>query len=210
MKKWQVLLAVVSLTVVLTCPASANSMKTITFDDVLSPGVNWGVVPNGFMGLDWKNIEVERITDYQSTYNNHLLTFPSVPLAAFNGGDGGGNQVVSFSSPKPILLDGAYFSTWAQNNSFADFSSHELTVVGYLNGKEVASQTFSLTPDFAWQGFNFGPVDQVEFTHQEADNAHWWLVDNVQVSAVPIPATLGMFCGGLLALFVFGRRRVIN
>jgi hypothetical protein len=50
----------------------------------------------------------------------------------------------------------------------------------------------------------------VEFTHQEADNAHWWLVDNVQVSAVPIPATLGMFCGGLLALFVFGRRRVIN
>ncbi len=130
------------------------------------------------------------------------------PLAAFNGGDGGGNQIVSFSSLKPVLLDGAYFSTWAQNKSFAGFSSQELTVAGYLNGKEVASQTFSLTPGFVWQGFNFGPVNQVVFTHLESDNAHWWLMDNVQVSAVPIPTTIGMFCGGLLALGIFGRRRI--
>ncbi len=68
---------------VLNCPANANSKGTITFDDVLSPGVNWGVVPNGYMGLDWKNIEVERITDYQSTYNNYLLTFPSVTSGSF-------------------------------------------------------------------------------------------------------------------------------
>ncbi len=128
-------------------------------------------------------------------------------MAAFNGGDGGGNQKVSLSSAKPILLEGAYFSTWAQNNSFAGFSSHELTVTGYLNGKEVASKTFSLTPSFAWQAFNFGPVDKMVFTHLERDNAHWWLMDNVQVSAVPVPTTIGMFCGGLLALFVFGRRR---
>jgi hypothetical protein len=208
MKKWLVVWTVVWLTVVLICPVSANNIEIITFDDVLEPNVNWGVVPDGYMGLDWKHIEVERITDYRQTYNNRLITFPSAPLAALNGGESGGNRVVSFSSPKPILLGGAYFSTWAEHNWFADFSSHELTVAGYLNGKEMGSKTFSLTPDFAWQAFDFGLVDQVVFTHLERDNAHWWLMDNVQVSAIPIPATIGMFCGGLLALVVFGRRRV--
>jgi hypothetical protein len=207
MKKWLAILSATCLMMVLTCPAGANSIETITFDTILNPSVNWGVVPNGYMGLNWDNIEVERVTDYQSRFNNHSLTFPSVPLAAFNGGDIGGNKIVSFSSPNPILLNGAYFSTWAQNNSFANFSSHELTVAGYLKGTEVASKTFALIPDFVWQGFNFGPVDTVLFIHKENDNAHWWLMDNVQVSAIPIPATIGLLTGGLLALCFFGRRR---
>ena len=81
-------------------------------------------------------------------------------------------------------------------------------VTGYLNGEVVGSTTFSLTPNFVWQELNFGQVDLIEFKTRECDDKHWWLMDNVQVSAIPIPTTIGMFCGGLLALFVFGRRRV--
>ena len=54
---------------------------------------------------------------------------------------------------------------------------------------------------------NFGPVDLVEFKRQEHDNAHWWLMDNLKVSAVPLPTTGVLFGAGLLALCVFGKRR---
>jgi hypothetical protein len=208
MKKWVIPAAALWITLGLFGQASANSTSTITFDDVLQPGVNWGVVPNGYMGLDWQCIEVERLSDYQQTYNNYQLTFPSVPLAALNGGNTGGNELVSFSSARPILVEGAYFSTWAQNNSYAGFSSQELTVTGYLNGQEVGSTSFSLSPNFVWQEFNFGLVDQVSLRHREHDDQHWWLMDNMKVSATPLPKTMFLFGGGLIALGLFGKRRV--
>jgi hypothetical protein len=207
MEKRLIGVAALWLTLALLSPASANSTSTITFDDVLQPGVNWGVVPNGYLGLDWQFIEVERLSNYQQTYNNYQLTFPSVPLAALNGGNTGGNELVSFSSAQPVLFEGAYFSTWAGSNTFSWFSSRELTVTGYLNGKEVGSTTFSLSPNFVWQEFNFGLVNQVSFRHGEPDDGHWWLMDNMQVSATPLPATLLLFVGGLIALGLFGKRR---
>jgi hypothetical protein len=207
MKKWLILSVAMWVTLGLFCPASAASTYNITFDDVPTPDGNWGVVQDGYMGFDWNFIEVERITDYQQTYNNNTITFPSSPLAALNGGNTGGNELVSFSSSKPFLLEGAYFSTWAQNNNFTSFSSRGITVTGYLDGNVVGSTKISLTSDFVWQDTNFGPMDLVEFRHQEQDNSHWWLMDNMKVSAVPLPATLVLFGGGLFALVVFGKRR---
>jgi len=207
MKKWLLLVVAMWLSFGLIGPASATITSTITFDDVPTPQGTWGVVPDGYLGFDWNFIEVERITDYQQTYNNPQLTFPSSPLAALNGGVSGGNEVVGFSRTKPFLLEGAYFSTWAQNNKLTGFSSQGLTVTGYLDGKVAGSIKIPLTPNFVWQAMNFGPVDLVEFKHQEPDNSHWWLMDNVKVSAVPLPTTGLLFGGGLLALCVFGKRR---
>jgi hypothetical protein len=188
-------------------PAAAAGSYTITFDEVTVQPVNWGVVPDGYMEFDWNFIEFQRNNDYRNTYNNKNITFPSPPYAALNGGESGGNEVVSFASARPFELEGGFFGTWAQNNTFAGFSSRGLTVTGYLGRTEVGSQTFALTPNFAWQEFDFGPVTMVQFTHLEHDNAHWWLMDNLKLSAVPLPTTLGLFCGGLLALAVSGKRR---
>jgi hypothetical protein len=161
------------------------------------------------MGFEWNFIEVERITDYQKTFNNKNITFPSSPLAALNGGQTGGNELVSFSSSRPFVIEGAYFSTWAQNNNVVSYSSKGLTVTGYLDGNVVGSTKFSLTPDFVWQDLKFGLVDLVEFRHLEKDDVHWWLMDNVQVSAVPLPNTLLLFGGGVIALGIFGKRRFV-
>lgn len=193
-----------------TCPAEATNSYTITFDDVTVQPVNWGVVPDGYMGFDWNFIEFERNNDYRNTYNNKQITFPSPPYAALNGGESGGNELVSFSSASPFAMEGAFFSAWAQNNTFAGFSSRGLTVTGYLGGTEVGSKSFALTPNFVWQEFDFGPVNLVQFIHLEHDNAHWWLMDNLKLSAVPLPTTLGLVCGGLLALFFSGKRRATS
>lgn len=210
MKKWLTLVAAMCLTFGLVCPAGATSTYTITFDDVPTPNGTWGVIPDGYLGFEWNFIEVERNTDYQGTFKNKKITFPSSPLAALNGGKTGGNELVSFSSPKPFLIEGAYFSTWAENNKFVGYSSMGLTATGYLDGKVVGSTKFSLTPDFVWQALNFGPVDLVEFKHNEKDDAHWWLMDNMKVSAVHLPSTLLLFSAGLFALCVFGKRRTIR
>ena len=92
---------------------------------------------------------------------------------------------------EPILVP------WAQNNSYAGFSSKGLTVTGYLDGKEVGSTTFSLSPDFVWHEFNLGLVNQVSFRHREHDDQHWWLMDNMKVSATPLPKTMFLFAGGI-------------
>jgi hypothetical protein len=209
MKKWLMITVFILSAFGLTGPVQADTMYTINFDDVATPNGSWGVVPDGYMGFDWNFIEVERIADYQKSFNNKQLSFPSTALAALNGGQTGGNEVVSFSRSQPFVLEGAYFSTWARNNTFTGFSSRGLTITGYRNGEAAGSTTFSLTPEFVRQEFNFGPVDLVEFRHMEKDDAHWWLMDNVAVSPVALPTTLGLFCGGLLALCVFGRRRAL-
>lgn len=208
MKKWLILTAAIWLACGLICPAGATSTDTITFDDLPTPNDKgaWGVIPDGYMGFDWQYFEGEKFNDYKKTYSNSKAHFPSAPNAAYNGGPEGGYEVVSFSSDHRFVLQGAYFSTWAQNNQFTGFSSRGLIVTGYLDGKMVGSTKVPLTPDFVWQGFNFGLVDQVAFTHQEHDNKHWWLMDNLQVSGVPLPATGGLFCGGLIALYLSGSR----
>jgi hypothetical protein len=209
MKIWLFMAAAMWVTLGLFCPASADSFYTINFDEVATPDGKWGVVPDGYMGFEWNFIEVERITDYQNTFNNKNITFPSSPLAALNGGQTGGNELVSFSSSRPFVIEGAYFSTWAQNNNVVSYSSKGLTVTGYLDGNVVGSTKFSLTPDFVWQDLKFGLVDLVEFRHLEKDDVHWWLMDNVQVSVVPLPNTLLLFGGGVIALGIFGKRRFV-
>ena len=120
----------------------------------------------------------------KQVHKNKLINFPSKPVAAFNGDKDDACGVVSLANATPFLLEGAYFSTWDKNNKFYGKSSGGLTVTGYLNGEVVSSTTFSLTPTFVWRDSNFGPVDLIEFKTKEHDDKHWWLMDNVQVSAV--------------------------
>lgn len=211
MKKWLIVLAVVWLMVVLTCPVRANSTYIFTFDDVATPfDKTWGTIPDDYQGFQWKEFGAISNAGYQEEFKNNLIIFPSTPVAAFNGDESDASRVISLANSTPFLLEGAYFSTWDKNNKFYGKSSDGLIVMGYLNGEIVGSTKFALTPEFVWQGFNFGPVDLIEFRTQEHDNKHWWLMDNVQVSVIPIPTTMGMFCGGLLALYVFGRRRTCH
>jgi hypothetical protein len=208
MKKWLILLTVVSLAVVLTCPASAKTTYIFTFDDV-AIDKTWGTIPDDYQGFEWHDFGAVANFGYQKGFNNSII-FPSPTVAVFNGNADDATGVISLANATPFLLEGAYFSAWAKDNKSSIKPSKGLTVIGYLNGEAVGSSKFSLTPQFVWQDFNFGPVDLVEFMTQEHNDKRWWLMDNVQVSAVHIPATIGMFCGGLLALGIFGRRRVVN
>jgi hypothetical protein len=207
MKKWLILVAALWITLGLWSLASANSSYTITFDEAANPSnkIDWGVLPDGYMGLDWQFLELEKYNDYKKS--NSGAHFPSPPFAVFNGGPSKGYMTVSFSSDHPFVFEGAFFSTWANKNKFTIGSANGLIVTGYLDGKVVGSTRFPLTPEFIWQNINFGVVDLVELTNQEHDNKYWWLMDNMKVSATPLPNTMFLFGGGLIALGLFGKRR---
>lgn len=207
MRKWLMAAVAMWWAVGMCAPAGAAASYTITFDDLPTPMEKfWGIVPDGYLGFDWELAEVVKITGYQKEYGNKQAKFPSNPNAAYNGGNDAGSEKISFAANEAFLLTGGYFSTWTENKKMAGYSSQGLTVTGYLDGKAVGSSTFSLTPDFVWQEFTFGPVDLVVFRHQESDNRHWWVMDNLQVSAVPQPTTLILFGSGILILGIFGKK----
>lgn len=191
-------------------PAVAGLAVDITFDDLATPNDKgtWGIVPEDYQGFSWQYIEVVNADAYAKSFGNSKIVFPSRPNAAYNGGPEGGFEVVTLAANSPFELEGAYFSTWAQKNKLVSYSSRGLTVSGYLKGKAVGSSAINLVPNFVWHSFDFGPVDLVEFRHTEKDNAHWWLMDNLKVALVPLPATLALFCLGLIGLLFFGRRRL--
>jgi hypothetical protein len=220
MRKCLVLWAVLGLLVIFTCPANADSTYVLTFDDVAFPKDSiLGTITDNYQGFEWDGFGVISEQGYKSQryYKNDKISFPSSPVAVFNGQQGKGMPVVSLANSKPFLLEGAYFSTWDKNNKPINGQSADgLTVIGYLDGKEVGNTKFSLTPDFVWEAFNFGPVDLLTFNALGSNDNCLWLMDNVQiannvqVSVVPLPTTLGMFCGGLLALYVFRRRAIVE
>lgn len=209
MRKAFHLLALMVVIICWACPAAATPTFELTFDDLPTPNDKgiWGVVPEEYQDFYWKYVEVVNATAYAKNFGNTKIAFPSKPNAAYNGGLEGGFEVVAMASSKPFILEGAYFSSWAQNNKLVSYGSKGLTVTGYLDGEVVGSSTFSLTPTFVWQELAMGPVDLVEFRHLEKDNAHWWLMDNLQVAAVPLPGTIMLVCAGVSGLLIFGRRR---
>ena len=204
------LIVILFITVCWVMPAGALTTFELTFDDLPTPHDRgmWGVVPEDYQGFFWKYVEVVKGEAYKKYFDNTEITFPSKPKAAYNGGPDGGYEVVAMAAAQPFVLEGAYFATWAENNNFVSYGSKELTVIGYLHGNPVGSTTFALTPQFAWQDLQLGPVDLVTFRHVEKDNAHWWLMDNVRGALVPLPGTISLVGLGLIGLLCFGRRRI--
>jgi hypothetical protein len=203
--------ALAILSVLAICFFGFNGLAHATligFDDLPTPLVgpgytsSWGYVPSSYQGLTWTGWEVTENNSYNIVFGDSV-TFPSGPNAAYNGGDG--NQVVTISSCKPFNFTSAYFWTWTYNNSFWNgVSASSLTVSAYSGGTEKGSVLLNLANAPQEQTFNFTNVDKVTFTENGA--GLYWLMDNAQVSAVPIPSSLLLIVPGLFGLVALRKR----
>ena len=128
-------------------------------------------------------------------YNNTYGT-PSSPNFAYNGGDG--YKTIS-TSGTAFNFDGAYVTSFAQNNGYQSFSSQNLTINAYNGASLVGTWTGSLSPSSFVAlptAAHFLNVTSLEFI-SDAEGKYWGL-DDFAFSAVPEPTT--MIAGALLLL----------
>jgi hypothetical protein len=175
------------------------SAAVLTFDDVTGGGTQ---LPAGYGGFNWdSNFYVYDSSAYDSGYGN-TYTFPSDPNAVYNA-----FGVLTMSvTGTPFTFDGAYFTGWAEDNSYANYTATSISIDGYLGGNLVGTVSTGLPADsFVWLGADM-MVDTLVFTSSNSGN--WWLMDNFTYnSAIPEPGTLLLCAAGLLLAGTLKLRR---
>lgn len=184
--------------------AMSASAAIVNFDDLptLFSGsdiANWGDVPASYDGLAWSGWEVLQADggsgSYQSVYKNSYGA-PSGPNFAYNGGDGfetitTGGQLFDFN--------GALVTSFAYDDQYTSYSSHNLTVEGYNGATLVGAVTVSLSPSSFValpSTADFQNVTTVVFISD--GTGEYWGLDNFSYTPVPEPTT--MIAGALLLL----------
>ncbi len=137
-------------------------------------------------GCGFANESVDCITNF-TTSSGNLVIAPS-PLFS-----------ILFSTPQTYAAFAIVTDPNGQNNT---------TITAYRNNVIVDSSTFttSTTNPLNFVGF-YGestPFDRILIT---TTGSHLLMIDNLQVSAVPEPGTVGMFSAGILGITALLRRR---
>ncbi len=179
--------------VMIWVPALAIAQTTVIgFDDLTTEtGTNSITpVPAGYNGLNWSNFYTVSSDAYPGTGYANAAT--SNQYAAFNG----------YGAPA-IITASAAFSLISGNFTAAYDTSDSLEVDGYLNGNEVYTTTFNIGDGApAAESLNFDGVDTVVFTN--TDSTESFVVDDLSVTGVPEPTSMGLLSVSAVALL---RRR---
>ncbi len=204
------------LAVIISGLISASAAEEVLgFDDITlnHPGAAnlaaWGVVPTSYGGLTWTGWEVVNGSgaghNYQNVYNNSYGPVSGTQFA-YNGGDG--YKTIS-TGGTAFNFDGAYVTSFAQNNAYQSFSSQNLTINAYNGNLLVGSWTGSISPSSFValpDAAHFDDITSLEFISDAVGK--YWGLDNFTYSMVPEPVSTTKFAGlSALGLLLVTMRR---
>lgn len=106
-------------------------------------------------------------------------------------------------------LNGSAFSLTQIDAASASSASGVLNLTGYLEGGGTVTQSLDLTWDIATVSIaGMSGVTQVDFWFDSAISPAPFEIDNIVVTAVPIPAAVWLFASALAGLGLMKRRQV--
>jgi hypothetical protein len=198
---------VVSLTIAGSATAGIVTFDDLTLTQSFGAGVKWDVLTPNYAGLTWQigavdRWEVVKMDDaWRSYYAGATLHAVSGDQAAYNGGPTTFAQSL-YVEDGTFNFNGAYFASWPNSNPAG---AGQITVQGFLAGNLVWTLTSALSGS-SWayvDGTGNAAVDKVVFT----SSANPWLMDSLDVSAVPDGgATLAILGGALVGLGALRRK----
>ena len=179
--------------------SQASSAAVLTFDDVPGGSIkgSYGDMPTyqGFTfssTLDWIDVEDPSTSRY---YGAHSGDF-----ALTNNESGAG--IIIEASTTDFTFDGLWAkkSRTTPNSGGADSLFGTLT--GYNDGNLVWELATGLNGSYEYYAAQAGLIDQLRL-----DFGNLFLVDDLELNTVPVPAAAWLFGSGLIALFGIARRR---
>ena len=179
--------------------SSSAKAETLTFDDLS----NYAPVPNGYGGLNWNNFNAlntvqELAYDGPNGYTNGVVSSPNVLYNV-------DANPASISSPTAFTLNsGEFTAAWNDGLQVLATALNTTTNQFYF-------QTFTVnTSGPTLETFNWANINEVTFSSYGGTSAGFdgsgehFALDNLSVSAVPLPAALPMFSAALLGLAGLG------
>ena len=177
-------------------PASA---AVITFDSL---GGDDSTIANGYAGLSWSNFSSISDTYFADTYGITGTGFDVAAVSGTNFATNDNGDPASFS-----LAKGTFKFTSAAFTSAFD-ANQVITVSGLLNGTQVYSKTFSVSDTGpTLESFNWAGINDVVVSPIDNGNGAVIGVDDVNVSAVPLPAGLPLFVSAMAGRFAVAGNR---
>lgn len=179
-----------------TAPASA---AVITFDSLSGDD---SAIASGYAGLTWSNFSSISNTYFPDKYG---ITGTGFDTAAVSGANVATND---FGSPASFSLGKGTFTFASAYFTSAYDANQEITVTGLLDGNQIYSKSFTVSDTgpsqitFDWAGINDVVVSPID-----SGAGSVIAVDNVDITAVPLPAGLPLFASALVALVAASRRR---
>ena len=170
-------------------------------------------------------VDFESGLDPLFTYSSDVMTGPTNlagtgyhTLRAFTGSS---NVAFNGSAASPSTFTWAGVGSTFDLNSFViagAWGSQTLTIEGLLNGASIFSSSLAVTTDAvsvfspSWSGIDaFRIAIGTDYIADPnligSGGGQHWALDNITVSAVPVPAAAWLFGSALLGFFGFSRKK---
>jgi len=161
-------------------------------------------IPDGYGGFHWDPNFYNVDNGYLETNYGFTYGAPSGG-AAFNAYDG---LQVALWRDTPFTFNGAYFSTWGEDDQYSDMSSRTITILAYDSQNHLLGTIESALPadHFEHITANIQNVSRLVFDN-DGISGHRWLMDDLTYNeAIPEPGSLLMLSSG----FALGARRLFS
>jgi hypothetical protein len=187
------------ITPMLFFASQALPAATLSFEDVPGGSIEggYGDMPiyqgyNFSRTLDWIDVEDPSKSWYYGANSGRF---------ALINNEGGVGTIIESST-----TDFTFGGLWAKSSRTAPDSGGTDTLFGtlsgYRDGNLIWEIATGLNGSYEYYGAQAGLIDKLELGF-----GNYFLVDDLELTAVPVPAAAWLFSTGLIALFGIARRR---